>query len=728
MPELPLPGCTPEPLMSYLKALGVFRLVAEQADPDARGSWVGGTFVLQSKLDRDGLIRFFTEDYRPTPILAPWNGGSGFYGGGAEPLDALVASSAGRLTLYRETIGRVRPFVPPGKPKDEGKERLLTQCRAVLPDEVIPWLDTCFVLGEDGPGYFPLLGTGGNDGRLDFTNNFMQRLADIIAFGEGDPQPDDSVGWLADAIFADGLTALGKAAVGQFNPGGIGGANGVQGKYDAASRVNPWDYVLTLEGAIPFAGAVARRLGTDARTNARAAFPFTVQTVAVGYASATASEETSDGSRAELWLPLWEEPAAFREVERLFVEGRAQLGRRQARNSVEFALAIGLLGVGRGVTAFSRYGFLKRNGLAFIAAPLGRIRVTPRPSARLLDDPALTTWLDRLRSACRDKEKVPGRYHAALRGIDRAMFEFANRAETGAAADGRALTNVLIALGHAERTLSGGLRFCEDKYIRPLQGLDAQWLDRADDDSPEFRLAAAVASILPTKDVGPFRCFLEPVEARGSRFTWDGGSTSAVWSNRSLADNLAAVFRRRSMEAFRAGRSGVPLDSPRPAALADAIAFVEGETNDDKLHELIWGLSAVAAAERREPTVLDDDSTVPFEFGVPRLVVGSIALKPYRGRWGLADRASDRTATADAAVFQMLARNVSSAVDAAARRLKAGGLLVNGYRNRRQSGQSLAIASAIPPVRLLAAMLFPLSERDLLRVANEVLYPPESDD
>lgn len=727
MPELQLPGCTPEPLMSYLKALGVFRLVAEQADPDARGAWAGGTFVLQSKLDRAGLTRFFTEDYRPTPILAPWNGGSGFYGGGAEPLDALAASTAGRLAQYRKTIEQVRPLVPEGKPKDESKERLLTRCRAVLSDEVVPWLDTCFVLGEDGPGYFPLLGTGGNDGRLDFTNNFMQRLADVIAFGQDDAPPDDSVGWLADAVFADGLAALGKAAVGQFNPGGIGGANGVQGKYDASSRVNPWDYVLTLEGAILFAGAVARRLGTDARNNDRAAFPFTVQSVAVGYASATASEETSDGSRAELWLPLWEEPAAYSEVERLFVEGRAQLGRRQARNSVEFALAISLLGVGRGIASFSRYGFLKRNGLAFIAAPLGRIRVTPRPAARLLDDPALTPWLDRLRSACRDKEKVPARYHAALRGIDRAMFEFANRAETGGAADGRALTNVLIALGRAERTLSGSLRFCEDKYIRPLQGLDAQWLDQADDRSSEFRLAASVAGIRPSKDVGPFRCFLEPVEA-GGRFSWDGGSTSAVWSNRPLADNLAAVFRRRSMEAFRAGGSGVPLDSQRPASLADVIAFVEGETDDDKLHDLIWGLSAIAAPERREPDALDDDLAVPFEFGVLRLVVGSLTFKPYRGRWGLDDGVGDRTAVADAAVFQTLARDVSSAVNAAARRLKAGGLLVNGYRNRRQSGQTLVIETAIPPVRLLAAMLFPLSERDLVRIANDVLYPPETDE
>ena len=37
-----LRGCTPEPLMAYLKALGVFRLVAEQADPDARAFWRNG--------------------------------------------------------------------------------------------------------------------------------------------------------------------------------------------------------------------------------------------------------------------------------------------------------------------------------------------------------------------------------------------------------------------------------------------------------------------------------------------------------------------------------------------------------------------------------------------------------------------------------------------------------------------------------------------------------------
>ena len=55
MPEIALKGCTPEPLMSYLKTLGVFRLVAEQADPDARLYWSDGVAHLTSRFDRDRI-------------------------------------------------------------------------------------------------------------------------------------------------------------------------------------------------------------------------------------------------------------------------------------------------------------------------------------------------------------------------------------------------------------------------------------------------------------------------------------------------------------------------------------------------------------------------------------------------------------------------------------------------------------------------------------------------
>src|SRR5690606_20444742 len=129
-----LGGCTPEPLMGYLKALGVFRLVAEQVDPTAAMSWAEGACQLHTTLGRPSLIEFFLEGYRPTPLLVPWNGGGGFYGGGSEPLEAIERSRSERLALYREAIAAVRPLVPAGKPKDDRKEALLRRCRAELPD------------------------------------------------------------------------------------------------------------------------------------------------------------------------------------------------------------------------------------------------------------------------------------------------------------------------------------------------------------------------------------------------------------------------------------------------------------------------------------------------------------------------------------------------------------------------------------------------------------------
>jgi CRISPR-associated protein Csx17 len=725
--DIALAGCTPEPLMSYLKALGVFRLVAEGADSDARLSWVSGVAHLHSKFDRDGLTAFFLEQYRPTPITGPWNGGSGFYSGGAAPLDKIAESTADRLALYREVIASIRTFVPENKPKDEEKELLLVRCRSELADEIVPWLDVCFALGEDGPSYFPLLGTGGNDGRLDFTNNFMQRLADVIPFAADAKSPTKSKPWLGAALLADTLVELGRSAIGQFDPGGIGGANGIQGNFEASSRVNPWDFVLMIEGALLFAGSVARRLG--ANTGGRSVFPFCVDSVAVGYGSATANEETTDGSRSELWLPLWSEPVTIGEAKHLFAEGRAQLGRRQARNAVEFALAVNLLGINRGVKSFTRYGFLKRNGLAFLAAPLGRVEVTLRPKARLLDDPQLTEWIGRLRSACRDKDRTPARYQTALRQIDRAVFEFATRSEQEN--DAKYLLDVLCSLGRTERTLANGLAFCKDKHIRPLHGLNQQWLNQADDNNPEFRLAASLAGIQATKkgEVGSLRMFLEEVSA--TKFVnWHHGSTSAVWSNRSIVANLAAVFRRRQMEAFRKGIVGVPLYSPIFARLDDVIAFLNADTDDDKLNDLLWGLIGVEyPSESVIPNV--NEREIPFEFGVPRLLVQERSFTAHGEYWNVSDE-SDANAKPEPDVFHVLSSGrkdaVTQCVDRAAQRLKSGGLLVTGYRNRRQAGKSLAVQSPIDAERLLAAMLFPLSNRDLERIANSVLYPPESEE
>ena len=73
--ELPatiiLKGCSPAPLANYLKALGILRLVGEQADKQARGWWEGEYFYLLTRLSKEELEAFFLERYEPTPLLSP---------------------------------------------------------------------------------------------------------------------------------------------------------------------------------------------------------------------------------------------------------------------------------------------------------------------------------------------------------------------------------------------------------------------------------------------------------------------------------------------------------------------------------------------------------------------------------------------------------------------------------------------------------------------------------
>ena len=764
MHEVSLPGCTPEPLMGYLKALGVFRLVAEQADPTATLCWKSGIACLTSKLDRDGLVGFFRDEYRPTPIMTPWNSASGFAPTKASnkaPKDKAAREAVSRIHLsneprfeeYRRAIDCIRDLPRGDDSAESWKQDYVTRCRASLPDSIVEWLDTCFALTNESLPPFPLLGSGGNDGVTDFGSLFMQRLKDVLI---EPPKGSSSEEFLRDSLFS-GLDTEGRSindcpptllqdTVGQFNPRGIGGANATQGRFESSSEVNPWDFVVMIEGMMFLAGAVTRRMGSN---RDKAVFPFTVESIIVGAGSTCEKEARIHGKEppnsGELWLPLWKQSVPFLELKHLFAEGRAQLGRRQARNSVEFALSVCTLGIDRGIESFARYGFLRRSGKSFLATPLGRIKVEPRPKSQVLNDPSLISWLDDLRDACREndgkKEKVPARYKVALRGIDRAMFEFANRSEMSD--NPSYLINVLRAVGRAERVIATeGLSFFKDKKygwrISPLQRLNPEWLEQIDD--LEIRIAASLAGIQSVSKkgamiVGPLRHHLEPVV--GDRYVdWtknnDLKSNSAVWSKQPLSANLAAVFRRRQMEAFRGGVKGVPMSSPRPARLDDVLAFLHGKTDDEKLGDLIWALTAINWRKVTWVKPERSDGSAPVEFGLPRLLVNprfytADRRNSNRPRWTI-DKGK-ANAIHDQDVFHALASGkIDVAITKAARRLRSGGLIVNGYRNRRQAGSDLTATKIYDAERLLAAMLIPISSHDLVRIANTVLYHPELED
>lgn len=389
--ELVLDGCAPTPLSDYLKGLGILRLLGEQKPEwDARGAWRKDKFVLRStafsgdqQVDRQRLQTFFLDEYRPTPIVAPWNGGSGFYPkDNRDGVDAIMQSGSDRFSNYRHVIDYSRNLVERLKlqesPKNEGKAYFLTAIRADAPEALLAWTDAAVLLAGDEPRYPPLLGTGGNDGRLDFTNNFMQRIKDLI-----DPESGNcttaAAALLPATLFGQAAPKLVNSAIGQFNPGSAGGPNAGAG-FEADSLINPWDFVLMLEGAVFFAASIARKLETS--EPGMLSFPFTVRSTGAGHGALDAADEYQ--ARAEIWLPLWSGFASIYEIRMLLNEGRATVGRRPVRDGLGFARAVAALGVDRGVTAFQRYGFLMRSGKAYLATPLTRVTVRRNPDADLI--------------------------------------------------------------------------------------------------------------------------------------------------------------------------------------------------------------------------------------------------------------------------------------------------------------------------------------------------------
>jgi CRISPR-associated protein Csx17 len=715
--RIQLRGCAPEPLIHYLKALGVFRLVAEQLDPQARAAWHGDTFVLETAKSEEELVDFFFNHYRPTPIVAPWNGSSGFYPKDKkqrEWFERLCKANPARFAEYSETLDAARLVVGERteQPKDDEKMDMLQLARQRFPEKAVDWLDAAFVLGQDKPDYPPILGSGGNDGRLDFTVNFCARLLSVFPEtlqSEKKPQEriEQSQIQLRAALYSDEIAALEKAAVGQFHPAGAGGANATQG-VEGESYVNPWDFILALEGSLMLASATVRQLVVGART--RASFPFTVQNSNVGYGTATEGEKV----RAEIWLPLWSRFAGYAETAHIFKEGRVQFGnRRPVRTGFDFARAVAELGVDRGIDAFQRYAFIERNGQANLATPLGIFYVKERPLATLVQQ--ADKWLDAFTRAASDEKKTPPRFVRARKRIEEAIFKLCARGDV------EDLRETFVALGAAEAELANGEKFREEKNVRPLTGLSLDWFYKCDDQTPEFRIAAALASIRGASGVGALRSNLEPFDQTARQ--WAKSGNSVVWSAAPLEENLAAVLQRRSIEARMHSLSHPPLTGSRFASLKAVTAFINRESDgerfdDDKLEEFLRALILLDWSKDERPFVPDKQTryvppSLPRAYALLKLLFlpkGELQLKP---------NGESIIIKYEPTVVPLLrAGRVSDALEVAGRRLRASGLalLTNDFFFPPEEG-----------ARLAAALLIPIDEPSTRELAQLVLHEETED-
>lgn len=691
---LALQGCAPTPLASYLKAIGVLRLIsspanhvsAEPADPNARGWWENECFHLRTTLSRDALLDFFLHDYAPSPIIAPWNGGSGFYSkdnkAGFDPLAA--DSIADRFKPISAAIKHATRAVDiqglSKRPAGTAKVELVEMLRAELDDSALVWLDAVLALAGGHLAYPELLGTGGNDGRLEFTNNFTRRLVSrrkpVGLFDASSGEPSREAAALLEGSLLDAAVAgLCSAKVGQFAPGSAGGPNATNG-YTADSNVNSWDFVLMLEGAAGFAGAATRRhqsilgsSGSGGTTRSGASFPFTVRAVGAGWGGVEAEDEND--ARAEFWAPLWTRPVRALEIDALLGEGRAVLNERVAKDGLDFARAAASLGVSRGFGEFERFGFLMRAGRTYLATPIGRRTVSSSAGTRLVADLDSGGWLDRVRRVGRNEDE-PGAARRAIKRLEDALFGLLSPT-----AANREAERAIIAIGEVVDWLafSPNGRKAMDA---PPPLLSSAWIRQADDGSPEFRVAAALAAIgLPgfaqpaepsdardpealepdahgaeraaspapetvlavemthAQEQGPsnlalpMASHLAPLDERtffyrgrlGTRRRWAEGDASPtmVWGAGPLVPNLIAVLDRRLVEASIRGLTDKPLAGATAASLADVAAFLSADFDDARCAALLAGLVWARPARLLSTPQQSRPTPLPFAFA---------ALKP----------------------------------------------------------------------------------------------------
>lgn len=303
-------------------------------DPSTRAVWEGDAL----HLIRDGNIMderdYAIQQWRPTPIVSPWNSPYD----AEDAYEALSGTSAARLRDYREAIDAAKKTRSIDK-----KPNVIRAYRGLCPDSAIAWIDACVRENSDGDLiYNPLFGSGGNDGRLDFARNYMRAVAAII-----DPETgvatDNSARWL------DGWLGISDAPIAQDQlPGG---------QFFGGQRIDPWGWILAIEGCIAFSGG-----GNFELIGARR-FPRTSDLSEAGIANASPVDEV-DGN--EIWFPVWRDPISFPEAQELFRSDSDAILARQT--GVTMAIQ-----AGREYRAheYLRVGRIEANGQAHLLSAQG---------------------------------------------------------------------------------------------------------------------------------------------------------------------------------------------------------------------------------------------------------------------------------------------------------------------------------------------------------------------
>lgn len=623
------PGLPSTGLMTYLAGLGLARVISEQADPNVRFGWTGNTFVLRTEVT--DLVGFLLDHYRPTPVVSPWNGGSGFGEKDKSQrgfVDTLASSQGERLVAFRKTIAAVDAVLsnPDQNPDSWPKARFVQELRNRVPDEALSWFDASVVLTLDTAAFPPLLGTGGNDGRLDYSSNFHQRLIDVLP--ELGAARKQSEGWVRDLLDGTATTRLQSAAIGQFDPLAAGGpSSSVFGAAD--SRVNPWGFVLMIEGITWFASSAARRLG---ESRPRATMPFTVWGSADGPTPGADKEE----SRGEFWAPVFESVTA-RQFGQVVREARATWQGRSADGAADMYGAVHSFGVDRGVNHFQRFGYLQRNGLAYVAVLLDTVKVENRPDVSIAAAP-----MRRAESFSRAPGKATERHTRA--------FESAAMAYLRSPAPER-LVDLLAAQTRLEQVATRADTNRHELRVHERGARSDEVLKVLDSilrSEPEARVAAGLASATTQGTQNRAWSMRDCLLGSSPGALSPHGAVVAGFGRRELAAVLAdlVVWRaQHPVDDDRVGRGFLPfLDHRYRTPWFDTHAWATGRLDEARLERYFLAFLAVdwtrpEWTRPRLPTPevksIDPDLAVLQGFATGEVLLPGVPIEAQGGRLGL---------------------------------------------------------------------------------------------
>ncbi len=689
--------CTSTLLSDYFKALGIFRIMTEQSDSNITAYWRYDKFVLETSMSEEEILEFILKQYKPTPIITPWSYNK--YIKTKASIKTKLDAKDDRFESYRtviQEIDKINEMFCKILNLNEMKKDTITKktkllflqlCRNNFPDEALSWLDVNVVLDGTDAKFAPITGSGGNDGNFDMAENFVKYLIEMFDHNE------ESKNLLKESLFG-GSSKLEETTMIGHNPDGNSSATSGQG-FEGRSLSNKWDYILMLEGIISFAGNLARR---QSQGKGKAVFPFTTDGSHVGYA--TASDDERD-IRGEIWLPIWNNPATYREIAHMFSEGRVQLNGKQAGTGTEFARAIVSLGVERGISAFQRFSIVQRKGDAYYYINAGKIHTADESAVYLLSE--LDNWYNPIYQKSQSKES-PVSIKRHVRNFENEVMEFCKYRKK------EHLLKIMIQVGKIEKQTS------LSKELNPLQELSAQWLDESYDNSVEFRLAASIASIKSDNNVGGIRENLEDIQY-GERWEHKKESTTSVWKeNDDLLRNMGRVLQRRGIDGKIKSLDAIPIKGIIPARMEDIIKFLRGEVDMRKINDLVLPLSMISINQKTEYPWKSMNNDDIYDMPIPEAyIIMKLICPPDR----------DEKIPYDTSILNML--HAGRFDDAYA---KTAYILHSHMRSplkySKINGMPKILISDIIKKNIMASLLFPISKHDRQKMLRMVTVQQNS--